>query len=134
MQTAATTSSGAQSGREAISFLWPTRSIAWEAPTNLQLLALDTGPRLGLSATPRRAGDPYGTARILDYFDGIVPPPFTLQDAIKSGALTPYFYHIHTVDLTESEQAAWDQITKRIRRLSAQNASAKTRTRTQNCG
>ena len=95
------------------------------SPNHLQLLSLDTGPRLGLSATPRRAGDPEGTARILDYFNGIVPPPFTLQDAIKSGALTPYFYHIHTVVLTDSEQQGWDEITKRIRRLSAQKVSAK---------
>lgn len=96
------------------------------SPNNLQLLTLKTGPRLGLSATPRRAGDPSGTQRILDYFGGIVPPPFTLQDAIKSGALTPYFYHIHTAELSESEQAAWDQITKRIRQLAGQNSSAKT--------
>ena len=84
------------------------------SPNHLQLLSLDTGPRLGLSATPRRAGDPDGTARILDYFNGIVPPPFTLQDAIKSGALTPYFYHVHTVTLTDTEQEQWDKITKRI--------------------
>jgi len=95
------------------------------SPNHLQLLALDTGPRLGLSATPRRAGDPDGTARILDYFNGIVPPPFTLQDAIESGALTPYFYHVHTVTLTSTEQERWDEITKRIRRISAMNASAK---------
>jgi superfamily II DNA or RNA helicase len=85
------------------------------SPNHQQLLALDTGPRLGLSATPRRAGDPLG----------IVAPPFTLQDAIKSGALTPYFYHVHTVTLTDAEQVAWDEVTKRIKRLSAQNASAK---------
>lgn len=95
------------------------------SPNHLQMLALDTGPRLGLSATPRRAGDPDGTARILDYFNGIVPPPFTLQDAIESGALTPYFYHVHTVTLTSTEQERWDEITKRIRRISAMNASAK---------
>lgn len=95
------------------------------SPNHLQLLSLDTGPRLGLSATPRRAGDPVGTARILDYFNGIVPPPFTLQDAIKSGALTPYFYHVHSVTLTESEQRVWDETTKRIRRIVAQNMSAK---------
>jgi superfamily II DNA or RNA helicase len=89
---------------------------------HLQLLTLDTGPRLGLSATPRRAGDTDGTAKIFYYFDGVVPPPFTLQDAIKSGALTPYFYHVHTVTLTEAEQERWDEITKRIRRLSAQNS------------
>jgi superfamily II DNA or RNA helicase len=90
---------------------------------HLQLLSLDTGPRLGLSATPRRAGDPEGTARILEYFNGIVPPPFTLQDAIRSGALTPYFYHVHTILLAPFEQERWDAITKRIRRLAAHNAS-----------
>jgi superfamily II DNA or RNA helicase len=58
----------------------------------------------------------------LDYFQGIVPPPFTLQDAIKSGALTPYLYHVHTVTLTAAEQSRWDEITKRVRRISAQSA------------
>lgn len=95
------------------------------SPNHLHLLALDTGPRMGLSATPRRAGDPDGTTRILDYFNGVVPPPFTLQDAIESGALTPYFYYVHTVTLTNTEQTQWDEITKRIRRISAINASAK---------
>jgi len=97
------------------------------SPNHQQILSLDTGPRLGLSATPRRAGDPEGTERILDYFNGIVPPPFLLRDAIESGALTPYFYHVHTVTLTDTEQGRWDEITKRIRRLSALNASAKER-------
>ncbi len=95
------------------------------SPNHLQILSLDTGPRLGLSATPRRAGDPEGTASILDYFNGIVPPPFTLQDAINCGALVPYFYHVHTVTLTNNEQEGWDDLTKRIRRVSAQNASTK---------
>ena len=95
------------------------------SPNHLQLLELDTGPRLGLSATPRRAGDPFGTSLILNYFNGIVPPPFTLQDAIRSGTLTPYFYHVHTAMLTDTEQQAWDELTTRIKRLSAQNASAK---------
>jgi superfamily II DNA or RNA helicase len=92
------------------------------SPNNLQLFSLDTGARLGLSATPRRAGDPEGTQRILDYFGGIVPPPFTLRDAIKSRALTPYFYHVHQVTLTSGEQEQWDQVTKRIKRLAAQAA------------
>jgi superfamily II DNA or RNA helicase len=94
------------------------------SPKHLQLLSIETGPRMGLSATPRRAGDPQGTARIMDYFQGVVPPPFTLADAIRSGALTPYFYHVHPVSLTATEQEEWDQITKRIQRLYAQNASA----------
>ncbi len=96
------------------------------SPKHLTLLSLDTGARLGLSATPRRAGDWEGTSRIFDYFNGIVEPPFTLGDAIKCGALTPYFYHVHTVNLTTAEQEGWDVITKRIRRITAQSASAKT--------
>lgn len=125
MQTAAT-----QEFRDAIRqgshlFLIADEVHRIGSPNHLQLLLLETGPRLGLSATPRRAGDQDGTAKTLQYFNGIVQPPFTLQDAIKSGALTPYFYHVHTVTLTATEQEQWDNITKRIRRLSAQNASAK---------
>ena len=37
---------------------------------HLKLLDLETGPRLGLSATPRRAGDPSGTRAIFEYFNG----------------------------------------------------------------
>jgi hypothetical protein len=62
------------------------------SPEHSAILTIDSGPRLGLSATPRRAGDPEGTAAICKYFDGIIEPPFTLEDAIRSGALTPYFY------------------------------------------
>lgn len=91
---------------------------------NRDLLNLDTGPRLGLSATPRRAGDPEGTQIILDYFHGVIPPPFTLKDAIPS-ALTPYFYYVHTVRLTSEEQEKWDKISKSISRLYAQEKQSK---------
>jgi superfamily II DNA or RNA helicase len=95
------------------------------SPNHLQLLGLETGPRLGLSATPRRASDPEGTAKTFEYFNGVVPPPFSLQDAIKSGVLTQYFYHVHTVTLSSQEQERWDSITARIQRLFAQASSAK---------
>lgn len=86
------------------------------SPTHRQLLHFSSGPRLGLSATPRRAGDPVGTAALMDYFDGIVPPPFTLQDAIAAGSLTPYSYRPHRVSLDDDEQAAWDRLTAEIGR------------------
>ena len=54
------------------------------APAARRLFDLDTGPRLGLSATPVRAGDPEGTAALMSYFEGVVPPPFTLADAIDA--------------------------------------------------
>jgi superfamily II DNA or RNA helicase len=87
------------------------------ATVTQSVLQLNCGPRLGLSATPERAGDPSGTAAILDYFGGIVPPPFTLGDAIASGALTPYAYNVSVINLESDEQAEWDAITKRLRQF-----------------
>lgn len=88
---------------------------------NQKLLELASGPRLGLSATPRRAGDPEGTAAILEYFEGIVPPPFTLQDAISAGTLTPYAYYPHRLTLDSDEQEKWDALTAEIgRRIARQ--------------
>lgn len=84
-----------------------------------KILSLNSGPRLGLSATPRRAGDPEGTKKIFDYFGDIIQPPFTLQDAIKAGALTPYIYNVHRIELTPLEQKQWDSITKSIKKLYA---------------
>lgn len=84
------------------------------------VFGLNTGPRLGLSATPRRAGDADGTSAIMDYFGGIVPPPFTLKDAIDAGTLSPYFYAVHSVPLSSGEQQQWDDLTDRLRQLYAQ--------------
>lgn len=78
---------------------------------------IHSGPRLGLSATPQRAGDPVGTAAILDHFKGVVPPPFTLFDAIAAGALTPYAYHVHRIRLEQDEQERWDKLSRDIRQL-----------------
>lgn len=82
-------------------------------------LRIQSGPRLGLSATPYRYGDPEGTAALFDYFGGLIPPPFTLNDAINSGVLTRYFYHPEKIKLTPTEQDDWDAITKEIQKLIA---------------
>jgi superfamily II DNA or RNA helicase len=91
------------------------------SPSFQQILQVDSGPRLGLSATPRRAGDPDGTRAIFDYFEGVVPPRFGLQDAIDAGILTPYAYRAYSLTLSEEEQAEWDEKTSDIRRLYARN-------------
>ena len=83
------------------------------------MLQLDTGPRLGLSGTARRYGDDEGTAAIFDYFGGLIPPPFTLDDAIKSKVLTKYFYNPLKIKLTPDEQEEWNTLTKEITRLVA---------------
>ena len=78
------------------------------------------GARLGLSATPERAGDDVGTSAILDFFGGVLEPRYTLADAVRDGVLTPYFYRPQTVTLLETETAEWHQLSRRIARLRAQ--------------
>lgn len=78
---------------------------------------VETGARLGLSATPIRYGDPEGTSAIMAYFGGIVPPVFTLADAINQKVLTPYFYYPQKMFLTVSEQVRWNELTVEINRL-----------------
>lgn len=81
---------------------------------NSKAMALDSGASMGLSATPTRYGDPEGTQRIFDRFGPVLPPPITLQDAIRSGRLVPYEYHPHPVHLDEPEAADWKKLTKQI--------------------
>jgi len=89
------------------------------SPQRQKVFSIEAGSRLALSATPRRYGDASGTAAIFDYFGGVIPPPFTLADAINSQVLTRYFYHPHTVKLTSAEQEDWDVLTKEISKLVA---------------
>lgn len=85
------------------------------AARNRNILTLDATARLGLSATPERAGDPEGTAALMEYFGGVIER-FTLSDAIAAGFLTPYLYEAHSVRLTEDEQEQWAELSKKIRR------------------
>lgn len=93
------------------------------SPRRRNALNIDADARLGLSATPRRYGDPEGTAVLFDYFGGLVPPPYTLDDAIKSGVLTKYFYNPLTITLTQKEQEEWNDVTKQISQLMARMKS-----------
>ena len=99
------------------------------SPHNSQCLQIDAGHRLGLSATPNRFGDPEGTAKIFDYFGLVVPPPFTLTDAVKSGRLVEYEYHPHPIHLTAEEADTWKSFTRQIgiEILKSKNAAGETR-------
>jgi DNA phosphorothioation system restriction enzyme len=77
-------------------------------------LPRNIGLRLALSATPQRYYDELGTDALLDYFGKILQPEFTLQDALKKGALVPYLYYPIFVELTESESFLYAQLTKKI--------------------
>jgi len=89
---------------------------------NRQLFELKSGARLGLSATPRRYGDPDGTAAIFSYFGGVVGDVFSLRDAIAANRLCPYEYHSHLISLDENETEKWAIETKKIQRLLARSA------------
>lgn len=84
------------------------------SPENSKFLELETGWRLGLSATPQRYGDPEGTQVVLNYFEGVVPPPITLMDAVRAGRLVPYEYYPHPINLTATESDEWKTISKDI--------------------
>ncbi|MDU9376532.1 ATP-dependent RNA helicase DbpA [Methanocorpusculaceae archaeon Sp1] len=77
---------------------------------------IQSGPRLGLSATPRRYRDPEGTDAIYTYFENELAPKYTLEDAIKGNVLTEYEYHPHLVELTSDEQDEWSKLSKSIRK------------------
>jgi len=82
---------------------------------NSRFLSLNAGLRLGLSATPTRYGDPDGTDKLMNYFSGIVPPPFTLIDAIQQGRLVQYEYFPHPLNLTAIEADEWKKLSLQIR-------------------
>jgi superfamily II DNA or RNA helicase len=93
------------------------------SPGNASILTIASGPRLGLSATPHRTGDPEGTKQIIAYFGNVVQPPFTLRDALQAGTLVPYEYHPHVVTLSESEAQSWRRLTTRLARAMARPSS-----------
>jgi superfamily II DNA or RNA helicase len=73
--------------------------------------------RLGLSATPQRHLDPEGTKAIKDYL-GEVIFEYSLDDAIKAGQLTPYYYYPVLVCLTEEEEENFIELSKKISKIS----------------
>lgn len=75
--------------------------------------------RIGLSATPKRPYDDKGTQAIFDYF---CPSQnffeFNIQDAIDADMLCHYNYYPITVQLTDDEMDAYDEISEKISRIS----------------
>jgi superfamily II DNA or RNA helicase len=78
--------------------------------------------RIGLSATPVRQYDADGTDGLFSYFKTEAEPAFTfsLSEAIKSGCLTPYNYHLHTVELSDEEMERYVDLTEQLRKAGFQ--------------
>lgn len=72
--------------------------------------------RIGLSATPKRVYDPFGTAAMSTFFNDEEPfaYSFTMERAIDEGILCKYFYHPHLVKLTKAEMDKYIEITKKL--------------------
>lgn len=77
--------------------------------------------RLGLSATPDRAGDEEGSTELKNYF-GKTVLEFGLDKAIKGGFLCRYFYHPVLVHFDDEEQLEYDELSLQISKLFAQGA------------
>jgi superfamily II DNA or RNA helicase len=90
------------------------------SPERQRLLNIDADWRLGLSATWEREGDVAGTEAIESYFGGVVPPVYTLADAVRDGHLSEYRYFVHTVSLDDAEREEWEALRARIGRAVAQ--------------
>lgn len=70
--------------------------------------------RLALSATIDRYNDAQGTSALYDFF-GEKVISYTLEDAIRDGKLTRYYYYPILVNLTSSELEEYDELTEKIR-------------------
>lgn len=89
------------------------------APSYRRLLRLQVGGSLGLSATPRRFGDPEGTAAIYRAFGSELEPQIDIGAAIRIGRLVPYDYFVHRVTLTRQESEEWDALSEEVARVFA---------------
>jgi superfamily II DNA or RNA helicase len=69
--------------------------------------------RLGLSATPTRYFDDEGTAKLKNYFEGVVGE-FSIRRAIDEKFLSPYRYIPKIVDLDDDEMERYRELTKKV--------------------
>jgi superfamily II DNA or RNA helicase len=88
------------------------------------LRGMESGGRLGLSATPERYGDPAGTEEIYRYFGDVLQPTFGISEALDAGVLVPYRYDIYETHFTEDEAKQWSSFSHRISVALARNEGA----------
>ena len=83
------------------------------SPKYQNLLDTIVGPRIGLSATPKRYNEDENM-KILKFFDKIIEPRYAISDAIKDKVLCEYFYEVFEVPLRFEEQEKWLKLTNQI--------------------
>lgn len=77
--------------------------------------------RLALSATLERHHDAEGTKCLMDYFKEKCIE-FSLDDAIKKGFLTPYYYHPIVVNLEPDELDNYIELTEKVINILKKNS------------
>lgn len=83
------------------------------APFYSKIMEMNFKYRMGLSATPSRFFDEYGTAKILSYFGGVVFE-YKLGQAINDRFLSEFNYYPNFVPLSQDEMREYSKISKRI--------------------
>jgi len=88
------------------------------APRFRAIFNIQARYRIALSATPEREWDEEGNQAIFDYF-GRVVFEYSLDDAIRDGKLSQYYYYSHIVPLTFEERLDFNNISKQIATLTS---------------
>ena len=75
--------------------------------------------RIGLSATPERQFDEDGNIHLMDFFgcDNSYTFEYSMEEAIRKGALCKYYYYPHLVKLTDDEMAEYVELSYRIAKI-----------------
>lgn len=89
------------------------------SPGGLKNLPTLFEKRIGLSATPERKYDEFGSKKLEQFFDAY-PPGYTfyysMKEAIKNESLSEFEYHPIFVTLEHDEIAQYNEFTNRLRR------------------
>ncbi len=78
--------------------------------------------RIGLSATPSRWHDEFGTDLLYNYFDKVVFT-YDLKEAIDKGNLTPYEYYPILIELNNEEFGCYEKLSIKIAKMIASGVS-----------
>lgn len=76
--------------------------------------------RIGLSATPERVYDDFGSEKLYEFFNSRSPEytyRYTMKQAIDSGILCHYDYYPIFVELTSSEMEEYEKISSQLRKF-----------------
>ncbi|MFA5660351.1 MAG: DEAD/DEAH box helicase family protein, partial [Bacilli bacterium] len=74
------------------------------------LLTINVGSKIGLSATPKRYRDSIGTKKIFDFFGKVIDYPYSLENAIRDKSLCNYLYYPQKVELDLIEGVEYQEL------------------------